>query len=99
MNVKDTLERLWWTVVSAAGGGLLAGPLLSLSVWQAAGVAGLAAAVNFITIVARKRLSVLPDPGAGLPGLPTDDAGAIDIVSAVIVLILLLIILRIFGLV
>lgn len=89
--IRDTLERLVWTVVAAAGGGLLAGPLLSVSVWQAAGVAGLSAGVNFLTIVARKRLAVLPDPGAGLLALPTGDAGqgSVDLIIRVLCVILL----------
>lgn len=98
MNIKDTIERLFWTVVAAGGGSLIAGPLLGVSAWQAAGVAGLSAAVNFVTILARKRLSVLPDPGEGLPGLPTDDDGATDIVGAIVLIILVLILCRIFGL-
>jgi hypothetical protein len=75
MSIKDTLERLVWTVVAAAGAGLLAGPLISVSIWQGAAFAALTAAINFVTIVARARLAVLPNPGDGLPGLPTDDGG------------------------
>lgn len=69
MKIPQVLERIVWTFVAAVGGGLLGGPLLGVSAWQAAGVAGLAAAVNTVTIYARKRLSILPDPGDGLPGL------------------------------
>lgn len=72
MNIPQTLERLVWTAVAAAGGGLLGGPLLGVAVWQAAGIAALAAVVNFVTLVARERLSILPDPGDGLPGLEVD---------------------------
>ena len=72
MNVPQTLERLVWTAVAAAGGGLIGGPLLGVEVWQAAGVAALASVVNYVTLVARKRLSILPDPGDGLPGLEVD---------------------------
>lgn len=70
MNARDTLERLLWTVVAAAGGSLAGGLLFDVSAWQAAAIAGLSAAVNFATIVARARLAVLPNPGDGLPGLP-----------------------------
>lgn len=69
MKVAQVAERIVWTFIAAAGGGLLGGPLLGVDVWQAAGVAGLSAVVNAVTIVARKRLSILPDPGDGLPGL------------------------------
>lgn len=71
MNIRDTAERLVWTVIAAAGGGLIAGPILGVTTWQAAGTAALTAGVNFVTILARKRLAVLPDPGEGLPALPT----------------------------
>lgn len=72
MNVPAFLERLVWTFIAAAGGGLVGVPVLGISAWQAAGVAGLAAVVNAVTIFARYRLSVLPNPGEGLPGLPAD---------------------------
>lgn len=73
MNIRDTAERLLWTVIAAFGGGLIAGgiDLIHVSTLEAAGVAGLTAGVNFVLLVARKRLAALPDPGAGLPGLPT----------------------------
>lgn len=95
---RDTAERLVWTVVAAMGGALAAGPIINISTLDAAKVAGLAAAVNFLTIVARKRLSVLPDPGDGLPALPVEDDGAVDAVGLVVVIVLLLILCRIFGL-
>lgn len=74
MNIPATLERLFWTFVAAAGGALIAPALFSIDVsaLQAALIAGTAAVVNFVTVLARYRLSVLPDPGAGLPGLPVD---------------------------
>lgn len=68
MKPQQVIERIFWTAVSAGGGALLAGPILGVSAWQAAGVAALSAAVNGVTIYARHRLSVLPDPGDGLPG-------------------------------
>lgn len=73
MNIRDTLERLFWTVIAAMGGALIAPEILSvnISTLEAAAIAGLSAAVNFVTLVAREKLAVVPDPGAGLPGLPT----------------------------
>lgn len=70
MNLRDTAERLVWTVVAAAGGNLIGAALFDYDVWKGAAAAGIGAAVNFVTIVARARLTALPDPGAGLPGLP-----------------------------
>lgn len=74
MTFRDTCERLLWTVVAAASGALIAPAVFdfSVSALQAAAIAGVGAAVNFVTIVARARLAVLPDPGAGLPGLPVE---------------------------
>lgn len=84
MSLRDTLERLVWTVVAASGGALLAGPIVGVSAWQGAALVGLTAAINFVTIVGRARLAVLPDPGAGLPGLPADEGGRIDTATALV---------------
>ena len=73
MNAKDTIERIVWTFVAVALGSLGVNDLLSLdlAVWQAAALAGGAAVVNLLTLIARARLAVLPNPGDGIPGLPT----------------------------
>ena len=64
----DLGERLLWTAVSAFLGTLVAGGVfdVGVSVLAAAGIAAAGAAVNFVLVVARWRLSVLPDPGAGI---------------------------------
>lgn len=94
MNLFDTLERLLWTVLAAFLGGLTVGGLVDISALEAAIVAGATAGVNFLTIVARARLAVLPDPGAGLPGLEVDDRGqsvwVTALVAAAVCIILLL---------
>lgn len=87
MNLRDTIERLFWTFVAAFLGSVLGSPLLlaaiegmadvaiDLEVVQLALLSGLVAGVvavaNAVLIIARSRLAVLPNPGAGLPGLPT----------------------------
>ena len=89
MNLRDTLERLWWTFVAAFIGTVTTSPVLlalveALSatpvnidiapvgyVLLSGAIAGLVAVANLVSLIARYRLSVLPDPGAGLPGLPT----------------------------
>ena len=73
MKIRDLLERVLWTFVASFLGALAASPLLNLDVsaLESAALAGLSAVVNVVLVVARARLSVLPDPGAGLPGLPT----------------------------
>lgn len=63
---RDTIERLFWSFVAAFGGGLAAPalvPSIDVSAIQAAALAGVAAVVNAVTLLARWRLSVLPDPG------------------------------------
>lgn len=72
MNIANTLERIVWTFVAAAGGALIAPAIFDFDVtaWQAAAIAGVGAVVNFLTQLARWRLSVLPNPGDGLPGMP-----------------------------
>lgn len=66
--IRDLLERLVWTFVSAFLGALVGASVLDLDVdaVQAAALAGLGAAANALTIFARWRLSVLPNPGEGL---------------------------------
>lgn len=72
--IRDTLERLFWTFVAAFLGALTGSAVLSLDITavQAAAVAGLGAVANAVLLLARWRLSVLPSPGEGLPGLPVD---------------------------
>lgn len=71
--IRDLLERILWTFVAAFLGALTGAAVLSLDVTalQAAAMAGLGAVANAVLVFARWRLSVLPDPGEGLPGLPT----------------------------
>lgn len=83
--LRDLLERLVWTFVAAflttflAALAAGAGGAIDLSAIQsaaaAAGLAGLIAVGNFVLIVARWRLSVLPNPGEGLTRrrYPEDD--------------------------
>lgn len=74
MNLRDTAERIFWTFLAAALGSLGTSELLSLDIaaWQSAALAGGAAVVNLVLLIARDRLAVLPSPGQGLPGLPTE---------------------------
>lgn len=71
-SARDLIERVVWTFVSAALAALAGASVLGIDAAQAALMAGLSAAINAVLVIARWRLSVLPDPGAGLPGLPTD---------------------------
>ena len=73
MNIRDTLERLFWTLCAAFLGALGVSDAIDISAVQAGIAAAAAAGVNFLLLVARARLAVLPEPGAGLPGLPTDE--------------------------
>ncbi len=73
--IRDLLERLFWTFVSAFLGALTGSAVLDLGLdaVQVAALAGLGAVANAVLLIARWRLSVLPNPGEGLPGLPTGD--------------------------
>lgn len=78
-KIGDMVERLVWTFVAAFTSALVSPPVaqaaglnLSLTALDAAVLAGASAVVNFITVVARWRLSVLPDPGRDCGG--TDQA-------------------------
>jgi hypothetical protein len=65
---RDTAERLFWTIASLV---LAEIPvvLADLDQWWVLPITGV---VNWLLIQVRKRTSVLPSPGEGLPGLPTD---------------------------
>lgn len=92
IRARDLIERVFWSFVSGFLGSFLGAPLvlqviegvadveISIDALQAlvisAAFAGVTAAANVLTVIARWRLSVLPDPGQGLPGLPTGEAGA-----------------------
>lgn len=68
IRVRDLVERVVWTTIAAGLGALVAAPLISIDAIEAAIVAALGGAVNAVLVIARWRLSVLPDPGQGLPG-------------------------------
>lgn len=66
MNWKDTLERLLWTTVSAVTVAIVAAGPFDAVTWREAALAAAGTTfVNWLTIVARERLAVLPNPGAG----------------------------------
>lgn len=72
--IRDLAERILWTFVAAFLGALTGAAVLSLDVTalEAAAMAGLGAVANAVLVIARWRLSVLPNPGEGLPGLPVE---------------------------
>jgi len=88
MRFRDALERLLWTFLAGFLGALLGSPILVEVIEAAADVpvdlsllwlalvsailAGLVAVANALLILARYRLSVLPNPGEGVPGLPVE---------------------------
>jgi len=71
MNIPATLERIFWTFVAAALTNVGGAVLLDLEVWKAAALSGVNAVLTFVLLIARQRLAILPDPGDGLPGLPS----------------------------
>lgn len=114
IRARDLAERVFWTFVSGFLGSLLGAPIvidvlegladvsIDISALQAmlvsATFAGLSAAANVVLVIARWRLSVLPDPGAGLPGLPTgNDAGRVTIATACLIVLAVIAVLWAFG--
>ena len=51
---KAVAQRLAWTVVAAAGAASVAVPTLDVSALRAAGMAGLVAGINAVTLIARR---------------------------------------------
>lgn len=72
MNLPQTLERIVWTFINAAIVNLGSAALLDVDAWKGAALAGGTAVLTYLSLIARTRLSVLPDPGDGLPGLEVD---------------------------
>ena len=72
MKFRDAIERIFWTAVAAAGGAVAGAAIFEVEAWKAAASAACAAAIDAVLVVARWRLSVLPNPGTGLPGLPVE---------------------------
>lgn len=72
MKFRDAIERIFWTAVAAAGAAVTGAALFDVESWRAAAMAATAAAIDAVLVIARWRLSVLPNPGAGLPGLPVE---------------------------
>ena len=70
MKLRDFLERLFWTVVVAGPASAASAALFDIEAWKAAAMTGLAAGIQCVIVFGRYRLSVLPNPGEGLPGLP-----------------------------
>lgn len=89
--VRDLIERVFWTFVASFLASLLGAPVLIAALEAASGaaidvsalqaalvaalVAGMVAVANFVLVIARWRLSVLPNPGEGLTRrkYPEDD--------------------------
>lgn len=74
MKPQQVIERIVWSGI-AAGGAVLTGAAIfgwDVDALQAAATAALGAVINGVTQFARYRLTVLPDPGHGLPGAQVD---------------------------
>lgn len=73
MKTRDFFERLWWTFVVAAAANATAAAVFDIDWWEMAAATGIAAVIQAVVVFARWRLSVLPNPGEGLPGLRIED--------------------------
>lgn len=72
IRARDLAERTFWTAVAGGLAAVPAAAALDVATWKMALAAAAAAVVNAVLVIARHRLAFLPDPGAGLPGLPTE---------------------------
>lgn len=75
MKIRDFLERLVWTAVVAAGANVTTAVVFDIAWWQMAAATAGAAVLQTVVTFGRYRLARLPDPGEGLPGLPTHPGG------------------------
>lgn len=66
VRTRDLLERVVWTGVASAATNLGGAVVFGVAVWKAAALTAIAPSVNAVLIIARWRLSVLPDPGAAV---------------------------------
>lgn len=65
---RDTAERLFWTALSGA----LTAVAVILTDLNAGYGPVILAAINYLLILVRRKMGVLPNPGEGLPGLPVE---------------------------
>lgn len=75
IRVRDLLERILWTAIAAALTAVVGAPILDVEAWRAAAFAAGTSVSTAVLVIARWRLSILPDPGAGLPGIRPDHTG------------------------
>lgn len=75
MKIRDFLERLFWTAVVASGANITTAVVFDIAWWEMAAATAVAAVLQAVVTFGRYRLRRLPDPGDGLPGLPTHDGG------------------------
>jgi hypothetical protein len=68
VRIADCAERILWTAIAAGLANIGAATILGVDAWKAAVATGLAAGVNAVLVIARWRLSVLPDPGGAVAG-------------------------------
>ena len=71
MNIRDLAERVLWTGVAAAVTALGQIQFDLGAVWTPIATA----AVTAVLVWLRRQVPVLPNPGSGLPGLPTAKTG------------------------
>lgn len=68
MKWQQVAERIVWTAVQAAIGNVTVAAVFDVAFWKMGLASAAAAALAAVSIVARRRLAILPDPGDGLPG-------------------------------
>jgi hypothetical protein len=66
VRIRDLVERVVWTAVTSVLTNLLGALAFGVAAWKAALLAAIAPTLNAVLVIARWRLSVLPDPGAAV---------------------------------
>jgi hypothetical protein len=66
VRVRDLIERVFWTGVVSVITNIVGALAFGVDAWKAALLSAIAPTLNAVLVVARWRLSVLPDPGAAV---------------------------------
>lgn len=61
-ELREVAFRSLWTFISAAAGGLVGTAIFDITVLEAAGVAGLSAAMNVVVAYTRLKGGTIPTP-------------------------------------
>lgn len=66
VRLRDLIERVFWTGVVSVITNIVGALAFGVDAWKAALLSAMAPTLNAVLVIARWRLSVLPDPGAAV---------------------------------